>query len=90
VRREIFAAIDDWAMHPRGYKVLLYLYSRALQSIGRDRVRLSEIGYEFKERQHGDSKFSVRVILQFILMLFEMRLRPRPQIARAPLLPARS
>ena len=76
MRREIFTAVDDWALNPRGYKVLLYLYSRAAQQFGRDKVRVSEIGYEFSERQHGRSKFSAKVMFEFVAMLLELRLHP--------------
>jgi dolichol-phosphate mannosyltransferase len=89
LRREIFTAIDDWAMHPRGYKLLVYLYARASQCFGRSNVRLIEIGYEFGERQHGRSKFSPRVIMDFVAMLFDLRLHPRHAIARPALLPVR-
>ena len=90
MRREVFTAIDDWTLRPRGYKLLLYLYSRALECIGRDNVRLREVGYEFGERQHGRSKFSAKVIFQFIAMLFDLRLHPRHVVERPALLPART
>jgi dolichol-phosphate mannosyltransferase len=90
MRREIFMAIDDWSLRPRGYKLLLYLYSRALQSIGRDRVRLIEVGYDFAERQHGRSKLSFKVILDFIAMLFDLRLHPAPEVNRHAWLPVGS
>ena len=90
MRREIFMAIDDWALHPRGYKLLVYLYARALQAFGRERLRLSEVGYEFGERRCGRSKFSAKVIVDFVVMLFDLRLHPRHEIARVALLPARS
>src|SRR5205085_7387819 len=90
MRREIFLAVDDWAMHPRGYKILVYLYARAMQCFGRDNVRLSEVGYEFSQRQHGESKFSAQVIFDFVAMLFDLRVHARHEIARPALLPARS
>jgi dolichol-phosphate mannosyltransferase len=90
MRREIFAAIDDWSLRPRGYKLLLYLYSRAQECVGRDKVRLSEVGYEFGERQHGQSKFSIKVIFEFVVMLLDMRLHSRPSVARSGLMLARS
>lgn len=75
MRREIFTAIDDWALRPRGYKVLLYLYSRAADRFGRQNLRLREVGYHFGQRQHGHSKFSPRVMCEFIGMLFHIRSR---------------
>jgi dolichol-phosphate mannosyltransferase len=88
VRRDVFAAVDDWTLRPRGYKVLLYLYSRSLQCFGRHKIRLREVGYEFRERRYGQSKFSVKVVLDFVAMLFDLRLHPK-HLARAALLPAR-
>jgi dolichol-phosphate mannosyltransferase len=90
MRRELFVALDDWALHPRGYKLLVYLYGRALQCFGREKVRVREIGYEFAERQHGQSKLSPRVMLDFILMLFDLRLHPHHELSRVALLPART
>ncbi len=78
IRRELFLKIDDWTLRPRGYKLLLYLYSLAVARVGRDQVRLREVGYEFGERQHGRSKFSAKVIFEFIVMLFDLRLHARP------------
>lgn len=77
VRREIFTAIDDWALRPCGYKVLLYLYSLAADRFGRRNVRVSEVGYEFAERRHGRSKFSAKVIFELVAMLFRLRLQSR-------------
>ena len=57
--------------------------------MGRDNVRLSEVGYEFSQRQRGESKFSAKVIFEFVLMLFDLRLHPRHDVARVALLPAR-
>ncbi|MEY2545290.1 MAG: dolichol-phosphate mannosyltransferase, partial [Verrucomicrobiota bacterium] len=89
MRREVFAAVDDWALNPRGYKLLVYLYARALQALGRENVRLSEVGYEFSERQRGESKLSAKVIFEFVFMLFDLRLHPRHDVARVALLPVR-
>ena len=36
-------------------------------------VRLGEVGYEFGERQCGQSKFTTKVALQFLAMLLELR-----------------
>jgi dolichol-phosphate mannosyltransferase len=89
MRREVFAAVDDWALNPRGYKLLVYLYARALQAFGRENVRLSEVGYEFSERQRGESKLSAKVIFEFVFMLFDLRLHRRHDVARVALLPVR-
>jgi dolichol-phosphate mannosyltransferase len=83
MRREVFQAIDDEKLQPRGYKVLLYLYSRAVQQLGPDRLRIREVGYQFRNREHGTSKLSSRVVLEFILMLANIRLHWGPRFARS-------
>ncbi len=88
MRRELFAIMDNADMQPNGYKVLLYLYSRAIQQFGAERLRLREIGYQFRLRRHGTSKLSSRVIVEYVFMLLELRFRARPRLARAHLAPA--
>jgi dolichol-phosphate mannosyltransferase len=88
MRRELFTIMDNVDMQPNGYKVLLYLYSRAIQQFGAERLRLREVGYQFRLRRHGASKLSSRVIVEYVLMLLELRFRTRPRLARARLAPA--
>lgn len=83
LRREIFQTIDDGKLQPRGYKILLYLYSRAVEQLGPGRLRLREVGYHFRNREHGTSKLSSRVVLEFILMLANIRLHWGPRFARS-------
>ena len=89
MRQEIFAAIDAPELRPQGYKILLYLHARAVESIG-SRVRLGEVGYEFGERQCGQSKFTTKVALQFLAMLLELRLHRRLVFASPQLAPVRA
>jgi dolichol-phosphate mannosyltransferase len=90
MRREIFSAIDDWALNPSGYTLLVYLYARAIQALGRDQVRLSEIGYSRRAGQLGKDKFSPQSVFEFLGTLFDVRLHPRHQASRPALLPVRS
>ena len=55
MRQEIFAAIDAPELLLQGYKILLYLHARAVESIG-SQVRLGEVGYEFGERHCGQKQ----------------------------------
>jgi len=82
MRRSLFEAIDDETLQPRGYKVLLYVYARAISRFGADQLRLREIGYQFGNRQHGHSKLSSRVIFEYVVMLVELRLRARQEVGR--------
>jgi dolichol-phosphate mannosyltransferase len=82
MRRRLFVALDDAAMEPQGYKILLYLYARALQRFGADNLRVSEVGYRFRRRKNGASKLSSRVVFEFLAMLFELRFGPRPRMVR--------
>jgi dolichol-phosphate mannosyltransferase len=83
MRREIFDLLDDGNLRPRGYKVLLYLYSRAVQCFGAKAVRFREVGYQFRKRERGESKLCGKVILEFVLMLADIRWHARPEFARA-------
>jgi dolichol-phosphate mannosyltransferase len=53
LRREVFELIDDVDLRPRGYKILIYLYARAVRRLGKGAVRLRELGYRFGSREHG-------------------------------------
>ncbi len=88
IRRELFRALDDPAMQPHGYKILLYLYSRATQRFGAERLRLREVGYQFRLRKHGESKLSARVIVEYVLMLLDLRFSVRTSAAPTALEPA--
>lgn len=64
------AAYEEAArrINPRGFKILL-------EFIGRDRsLRVSEVGYEFRLRQHGETKLNRSVIRSYLLAVAELRL----------------
>lgn len=88
IRRELFAALDGVEMQPHGYKILLYLYSKAVQRFGAERLRLREIGYQFRKREHGESKLSSRVIFEYLWMLLDLRLSMRLRVPRTRFAPA--
>ena len=55
-------------INPRGFKVLL-------EFIGRDRdLLVSEVGYEFANRVHGETKLNRSVIRSYLLAVAELRL----------------
>ena len=72
MRREVFKSIDECDLRPRGYKILVYLYAKAAQEFGRDELRVREVGYEFAKRANGRSKFSLKVIFDYLRMLLEL------------------
>ncbi len=74
MRRGIFQAIDREDLTPLGYKILIYLYSKAVQQFGRQTLSFVEIGYEFSNRIHGRSKLSIKVVAEYLLMLAGLRL----------------
>ncbi len=54
-------------INPRGFKILL-------EFIGRDRsLRVREVGYEFANRVHGETKLSRSVIRAYLLGVAELR-----------------
>jgi len=82
VRREVFESIDDGDLHPRGYKILIYLYVRAVHRFGKSAIRLRELGYHFANRQRGQSKLTASVMLDYFLMLMELRFKTPFRVAR--------
>lgn len=64
------AAYDRTApsINPRGFKILL-------EFIGRNRdLRVSEVGYSFRNRTHGETKLNRSVIRAYLLGVAELRL----------------
>ena len=54
-------------INPQGFKILL-------EFVGRNRdLRVTEVGYEFRTRQHGETKLSPSVIRSYLLAVFELR-----------------
>ena len=71
VRRE---AIEDTLLSPRGYKILL-------EVIAKGRIlEVQEVGYVFEERKHGESKLNLKIYLDYIHHLLELRLKTPPKI----------
>lgn len=85
MRRSLFRALDDGTLQPRGYKVLLYVYARAVGRFGADGLRLREVGYQFGNRQFGRSKLSGKVIFEYVLMLVNLRRQARRELGRTRL-----
>jgi hypothetical protein len=76
--------INDANFRPRGYKILIYLYARAVHRFGKGAIRLRERGYQFANREPGRSKLTVKVMLDYFLMLMELRFQtPVPNGATA-------
>jgi dolichol-phosphate mannosyltransferase len=82
IRRQLFVMMDDGTLCPRGYKILLYLYSRAVRQFGSDRLRLQEVGYQFRKRESGRSKLSWKIIFEYLFMLMELRWHSGFRVAR--------
>lgn len=55
-------------LNPQGFKILL-------EFVGRDTdLVVSEVGYSFRQRRHGETKLSPSVIRSYLLAVFELRL----------------
>ncbi len=66
ISRERFARSAE-TINPRGFKILL-------EFIGRDRgARITEIGYTFRNRIHGETKLSGLVIKNYLVALYDLR-----------------
>jgi dolichol-phosphate mannosyltransferase len=73
LRRDVFAALDDGRLRPEGFKILLYLYCLARSQFGAANVRVQEVGYVFRNRLHGESKLTGRVMWDYLRMLYDLR-----------------
>jgi dolichol-phosphate mannosyltransferase len=73
LRKELLAKLDDGTLRPAGFKVFLYLYLRACRVLGAGNVNVCEVGYVFRDRLHGNSKLTYRVMWEYMWMLYEFR-----------------
>jgi dolichol-phosphate mannosyltransferase len=63
MKREVFEASAERLL-PSGFKILLDL----LASVERP-IRIAEVGYRFRSRQQGQSKFDMRAMMDFLALL---------------------
>ncbi len=56
-------------VNPRGFKILLELLARG-------RPRIEEVGYQFRTRQHGETKLTGGVMLEYLMALLHLRFGP--------------
>lgn len=68
LKREIFEKVKH-EVNPLGYKILLEIYIRS------NPQRVKEISFIFKDRKQGYSKVTLKVIVEYLQMLFKLRLR---------------
>ena len=67
IRKEIYQSYKD-EINPKGFKILLEFLARAKHT------NIKEIGYTFKNRVHGESKLSHKVIFEYLNALYELSL----------------
>ena len=66
IRRESFESVAD-RLNPKGFKILLEI-------LAKDRsMKVSEVGYSFRRRLHGQTKLDSTVMIQYVLGLLEIR-----------------
>ena len=68
VSRETFEKMVP-VINPQGFKILLEFVGRRIEGL-----RVSEVGYTFRNRLHGETKMSPSVIRSYLLAVFELRL----------------
>lgn len=71
IRREVFEKVAT-KLSPRGFKIMLELLYLIRHEPG-ENYRVREYGITFGIRMHGRSKLSLRVIRQYLRMLYELR-----------------
>jgi dolichol-phosphate mannosyltransferase len=77
-RREVLEAIDLPTIRSRGYAFQVELTHRA----ARAGFRVVELPIVFRDRQRGTSKMTWRIALEAAWLVPQLRLRPRPPVAR--------
>ncbi len=63
-------------INPRGFKILLEFLVKAKKLNGEQKnpINIMEIGYTFLKRQHGESKLSFNIIVEYLTALYDLRL----------------
>lgn len=69
LRQDFFRRIVD-LLNPRGFKLLMEIINAG----NKLNPTIREVGYVFKDRQHGKSKLNSTVILDFFLSLYDIKL----------------
>jgi dolichol-phosphate mannosyltransferase len=68
LKREVFEKVKH-NINPQGYKILLEIYVRS------NPRQVREIPFIFKDRKQGQSKVTVKVMLEYFRMIFQLRFR---------------
>jgi dolichol-phosphate mannosyltransferase len=66
ISRAYFAATID-RVNPQGFKILLEFVARG------DDPSISEVGYTFRNRVHGETKLNASVAIEYVLALIDLR-----------------
>ncbi|MEE9321735.1 MAG: glycosyltransferase [Granulosicoccus sp.] len=66
ISREYFEATID-RVNPQGFKILLEFIARG------DDPSISEVGYTFRNRVHGETKLNASVAIEYVLALIDLR-----------------
>jgi len=73
IKRELFENIKD-KINPRGYKILLEICSVAKPR------KIKEIPFIFKDRRQGYSKLTLKVVFEYVQMLYQLRRKRKTRI----------
>jgi dolichol-phosphate mannosyltransferase len=71
-RREVLEALDLDAVSSAGYGFQIEMTYRTIKK----GFRVKEIPITFSDRQLGQSKMSKRIVLEAVLLVWKLRLRP--------------
>ncbi|MCB1138123.1 MAG: glycosyltransferase family 2 protein [Leptospiraceae bacterium] len=66
LKREVFEKSAN-VINPRGFKILLEFIGRT------PGLKMKELGYHFRNRQHGETKLSGSVVRNYLVALFDLR-----------------
>ncbi|MBR33294.1 MAG: hypothetical protein CMN77_18485 [Spirochaetaceae bacterium] len=66
LKRDVFEKSAN-RINPRGFKILLEFIGRT------PGLKMKELGYHFRNRQHGETKLSGSVVRNYLVALFDLR-----------------
>lgn len=66
IRKECFEKVAN-QLDPKGFKILLEILARSKDA------KVTEVGYQFRNRNYGTTKLNGSVIFQYLIALFEIR-----------------
>lgn len=72
LRRESFALVKG-SLRPKGFKIMLEIAARLAKA--KPDASILEVGIVFRNRREGHSKFNLKMVFKFLVMLLELKFK---------------